>query len=570
MTMVFRFVIEAIKGIPQYYQDNRGMFLFTIGVVLVMFVYHLLYALRLCSQIRNPIIRILFFAAELLGSLAILLSGIMFNLAGEIAELKPDMLTRRSFVEIIVAAVFYCLFYAYVSNANEKREERERKEKEWTSADWEDSSERDAEIATKFLSGIAIIILSVIFMFTGTGFVTLGPVLFGKTIGKWFFNLYAGWTTSALILFVAALIEIPLIILFGNRTGAALEDFEDVMDKGIDAAVNKGEGFFERISSHKSSNGRTSGGTASSSGSPVSRANAGRQQQSEKRSVWKTILIVGAVVLALFFAFRVFARLRSLRMEAENAAAVQGKSIQELTEMAEDGNVDAMRQLGYQYNFGYDVEKDQERALYWYVKAAEAGDADSQREAGFLYANGGEELRNYDEALKWSMAAAEQENTYACVDLGLMYQYGDGVEKNFAEAEKWYMKAYDLGYVYASFYIGNLYLSPPEPNLPDAAAAAAWFEKGVKYNDQICAIKLAQLYEDGNGVEQSYEKAAELYLKAAEGDYGIIEAQYQLGILYENGWGVQADREEALRWYKKAADRGHNEALSSYNRLSGN
>ena len=130
------------------------------------------------------------------------------------------------------------------------------------------------------------------------------------------------------------------------------------------------------------------------------------------------------------------------------------------------------------------------------------------------------------------------------------------------------MKAYDLGLANACNPLGYLYLYPREPKQPDAAAAAAWFEKGVEGGSQTCAFDLGQLYEDGNGVEQSYEKAAELYLKAAEGDYGNTSAQYQLGILYENGWGVPADREEALRWYKAAADRGHKGALSEYNRLS--
>ena len=570
MTMVFRFVIEAIKGIPQYYQENRGLFLFTIGVVLVMLVYHLLYALRLCSQIRNPIIRFLFFTAEMLGSLAILMSGIMFNLAGEIAELKPDMLTRRSFVEIIVAAVFYCLFYAYVIYATNKREEQDRKKRKWTNEEWDESTERASEQAKKFLSGIAIIILSVIFMFTGTGFVARGPVLFGKTIGKWFFNVYAGWTTSALILFVAALIEIPLIILFGNRTVAAIDDMEEALDKGIDAAVDKGANFFERIFSHKTSNGRTS-----SSRSTGSNANAGGKHRSEKTPIWKTILIVGAIVFALILVFRVFVRSRSSEPAVETSAVsvgsnLQEKSIQELTELAEDGNVDAMRQLGYQYNFGIDVEKNQEQALYWYVKGAEAGDVTSQREAGFLYSHADGDLLNYDEAFRWSMAAAEQGNAYACNDVGFLYEDGHGVEKNYAEAEKWFVKAYDLGNADACNPIGYLYLYPQEPNQPDAATAAAWFQKGVEGGSQTCAFDLGSLYEDGNGVEQSYEKAAELYLQAADGEYGNTSAQYQLGILYENGWGVPADREEALRWYKAAADKGHHGALASYNRLSGN
>lgn len=569
MKMTFRFVMEAIKGIPQYYQENKVLFLFTTGVVLVLALYHLLYAIKLCSQIANPIIKIVIFALELAGSFALLLSGVMFNVAGEVAELKPEVLNRRFFVEIIVVGVFYCLFYAYVIYATGKREEQERKRKEWSKWDWEDSAERAAEQAKKFLSGIAIILISVILMFTGTGFVARGPVLFGKTIGKWFFGMYAGWTTSALMLFVAALIEIPLILLFGNRTAAAMDDMEEAMDKGIDIAVDKGMTLFERIFDNKDANVKKP-----NKRTPGSRGSAGRQQRSEKRSVWKTILIAGVVVLALIFVFRIFARQRSSEAAGETPSVnagvdLQSKSIEELTEIAEGGNIDAMKQLGYQYDFGIDVERDQEMALYWYVKAAENGDASAQRSAGFLYSHADGDLLNYDEAFRWSMAAAEQENAYACSDVGYLYRDGHGVEQNDDEAEKWFMKAYDLGLVSACNSLGYLYLYPKGSKQPDGAAAAVWFEKGVEGGSQICAYDLAQLYEDGNGVEQSYEKAAQLYLQAAEGDFGDAYAQYHLGILYENGWGVPADREEALRWYKTAADRGHKGALSEYNRLSG-
>lgn len=348
-----------------------------------------------------------------------------------------------------------------------------------------------------------------------------------------------------------------------------MDDMEEAMDKGIDVAVDKGMTLFEKIFDNKDANVKKPNNRT-----PGSRVSAGKQQRNEKRSIWKTILIVGVIVLALIFVFRIFARQKSSEAAIETPSGnagvdLQGKSIQELTEMAEGGNIDAMKRLGDQYDSGIDVEKDQERALYWYVKAAETGDVAAQRIAGFRYSHADGELLNYDEAFRWSMAAAEQENAYACMDVGYLYRDGHGVEQNEAEAEKWFVKAYDLGLAEACNPLGYIYLYPKEPKQPDAAAAAAWFEKGVEGGSQTCAYDLGKLYEDGNGVEQSYEKAAQLYLKAAEGDFGNTSAQYHLGILYENGWGVPADREEALRWYKAAADRGHMGALAEYNRLSG-
>ena len=77
------------------------------------------------------------------------------------------------------------------------------------------------------------------------------------------------------------------------------------------------------------------------------------------------------------------------------------------------------------------------------------------------------------------------------------------------------------------------------------------------------------MYEFGSGVEQSYEKAAEWFLKAAE--QGFADAQCNLGDMYDNGTGVEESDEKAREGYQKAADQGFVdaiEALDGLNRLN--
>lgn len=85
----------------------------------------------------------------------------------------------------------------------------------------------------------------------------------------------------------------------------------------------------------------------------------------------------------------------------------------------------------------------------------------------------------------------------------------------------------------------NFYLSS------DVQNAAAYYKRG----DQ---------YYYGNGVEQDYVRAAELYLKAAT--YGNDFAQIKIGLCYEFGYGVEKDYVKAMEWYQKAAE--HNNALA--------
>ena len=66
---------------------------------------------------------------------------------------------------------------------------------------------------------------------------------------------------------------------------------------------------------------------------------------------------------------------------------------------------------------------------------------------------------------------------------------------------------------------------------------------------------LGDCYYNGNGVEQSYSKAAKWYRLAAE--QGHAKAQYNLGVCYAFGDGVEQSYTEAVKWYKKAAEQGH-------------
>ena len=75
-------------------------------------------------------------------------------------------------------------------------------------------------------------------------------------------------------------------------------------------------------------------------------------------------------------------------------------------------------------------------------------------------------------------------------------------------------------------------------------------EKG----DAQAQADLGLIYERGDGVEQNWKKAINLYRKAAEQDHQW--AQTQLGICYYYGNGVERDYSEAAKWYRRSADQG--------------
>ncbi len=86
------------------------------------------------------------------------------------------------------------------------------------------------------------------------------------------------------------------------------------------------------------------------------------------------------------------------------------------------------------------------------------------------------------------------------------------------------------------------------------AAHQLWLAEAKDGNAEA-RYRLGGLYENGEGVDQSYLEAARWYREAAL--MGHAEAQYDLGVLYENGEGLSQDHTAALGWYLRAADQDH-------------
>jgi len=84
-----------------------------------------------------------------------------------------------------------------------------------------------------------------------------------------------------------------------------------------------------------------------------------------------------------------------------------------------------------------------------------------------------------------------------------------------------------------------------------------WVEKGKAWAQS----SLGQKYRGGEGVDQSWQRAKELFELAAS--QGETSSQYNLGIMYANGLGVNQSYERAKEYYEAAARQGHAHARSS-------
>lgn len=154
------------------------------------------------------------------------------------------------------------------------------------------------------------------------------------------------------------------------------------------------------------------------------------------------------------------------------------------------------------------TNKDYDEALKHFKVVEKAKIADGKVMEAAIIANSSYAKHNMKKGINLLNDAAET-NPQAMYLLGVLYEAGEGMDGDMNKAVSYMKKAADMGY------------GPAE-----------------------CAI--ADMYYEGRGVEQSYEKAVEWYAKA-DGQGRLNEnAAKRYAACYENGWGgLASDKDKA-------------------------
>jgi TPR repeat protein len=113
--------------------------------------------------------------------------------------------------------------------------------------------------------------------------------------------------------------------------------------------------------------------------------------------------------------------------------------------LAEEGNVDALRNLAQMYRLGLGVEQDDEKAYDLYRQAANLGSDQAQVNIAFQLLTGKGVEQDRSKAAAWFARAADAGNPLAQYNLGLMYEKGIGVERNEEFATELYRVAASQG-----------------------------------------------------------------------------------------------------------------------------
>ena len=171
--------------------------------------------------------------------------------------------------------------------------------------------------------------------------------------------------------------------------------------------------------------------------------------------------------------------------------------------LAENGDGQAMNNLGVLFDLGQGVDLDEGRALYWFARSASAGHPSGMSNYGRMLEQGRGIDANPQEAARWFDLAARQGQPEAQYNLGLMYESGHGVQQ-------------------------------------DHKAAAAWYSRAAAQQQTDALARLGHLYRTGQGVEKNQARATLLLYAAAM--RGSIHAMKEL----EDMAGPSASRPGAV------------------------
>lgn len=196
---------------------------------------------------------------------------------------------------------------------------------------------------------------------------------------------------------------------------------------------------------------------------------------------------------------------------------------------AEAGLAEAQNYLGWCLYNGIGTDADERQGVEWIERAARQGDVKACNNLGWLLSRGREVVRDYRKALYWFGKAAEAGLPQAQCQAADMFRLGLGTEADTVRARKLYRAAFAgglrdaepklLAMDYPSFLLLSgvqaVALGEEYAAFGMHSVAVTLFELAAEKGEAEAFFMLGQAAALGRGVAYDYERALELYYKAA-------------------------------------------------------
>lgn len=230
------------------------------------------------------------------------------------------------------------------------------------------------------------------------------------------------------------------------------------------------------------------------------------------------------------------------------------------------GDAAAGHYLGLFHATGIGTPKDARAALACFETAADAGYVRSMTEAGHLYAQGHLGPGHDAKAVECYRKAAEAKQPEAEYELGCMYRDGRGVAADGAAALRLISRAADAKHAPAMRLLGSIHAGhlPADglPIEPNPKTGITLLHAAADGNDVTAMLIVAKDALEGRHGVVDPVRAADLLRRAAEA--GDKDGQRRYALLLEKGHGTAKNEGQACRWLAAAAAQREPDAMREY------
>ncbi|MBE6547439.1 MAG: SEL1-like repeat protein [Ruminococcaceae bacterium] len=219
---------------------------------------------------------------------------------------------------------------------------------------------------------------------------------------------------------------------------------------------------------------------------------------------------------------------------------------------AEQGHADSFYQMAHFSFKGIGTVKNYTKAFFCYNKAFELGASrmDCALRIGICLLRGLGVKENRFKALEWFKRAAALGSSDAMFLCGESLFFGSGCQQNYFEAAKYYASAINAGHTRAILSLAYCYESglgvPKNINKAYSLYIKATEQDSPEANYKAAEL-MAKAGEYGDTLNKLLNKSA---------NKGYVPAVLMLGILYDEGLGLPENADKAAQKYQKAISLG--------------
>ena len=231
----------------------------------------------------------------------------------------------------------------------------------------------------------------------------------------------------------------------------------------------------------------------------------------------------------------------------------QQKAFTQTLTSAQAGDMNAAVQVGKLYASGEGTPQNGEQAAEWFRKAAVDGSNEASWLLAQLYITGVIVPQDLEEALTYLQLSARAGYAASQMELGRFYEQGlAGLPVHPAQALYWRFLAAQNGDKKAQALVQQIEKEDPAlfsqiQNFLDTLALA-------KQGNAASRLETGKAYHTGFPILRDDEQAA-FWLTTAWEENQSSEAACELAELYQNGWGVEKNEAKALELLGAAAEK---------------